>query len=134
MNISVRQIQRDELHFVVDYFSNSDADYLLAMGADKSKMISKEDWIQKLNVDIDKPLKQKEFYYLLWLIDDKPVGHSNINKLEFGHKAYMHLHMWTSGKRKKGLGAEFVKLCIPIYFEIFQLKKLLCEQIGRAHV
>lgn len=127
MKISVREIQREELHFIVDYFSNSDADYLLAMGADKSKMMERNEWLKKLTIDFDKPITQKEFYYLLWFIDDKPVGHSNINKLEFGHKAYMHLHMWTSEKRKRGLGVDFVKQCIPIYFEKFQLDKLLCE-------
>jgi RimJ/RimL family protein N-acetyltransferase len=127
MNISVREIKRDELHFIVDYFSNSDAHYLLAMGADKSKMISKKEWVQKLTTDFDKPINQKEFYYLLWLVDDKPVGHSNINKLEFGHSAYMHLHMWTDEKRKRGLGVEFVKQCIPVYFKKFQLEKLICE-------
>lgn len=127
MKISVREIQKDELHFIVDYFSNADTSYLLAMGADKRKMLDRKEWMLKLANDFDKPIAEKEFYYLLWLVDDKPVGHSNINKIIFGQSAYMHLHMWVGNKRQKGLGSQFVEKCVAIYFITFQLQKLICE-------
>lgn len=127
MKISVRAIRKNELHFIVDYFSNADTKYLLAMGADKRKMLGKKEWMLKLTTDFEKPVNEKEFYYLLWLLDNEPIGHSNINKIEFGQSAYMHLHMWSDAKRQKGLGLAFVKQCIPLYFKIFQLNKLLCE-------
>lgn len=127
MKISVREIRNNELHFIIDYFSNADTNYLLAMGADKRKMLGRKEWMLKLATDYDKPVNEKEFYYLLWLVDGEPVGHSNINKITFGNSAYMHLHMWEGTKRQKGLGSQFVERCILVYFKTFQLKKLICE-------
>lgn len=127
MKISVREIQKGELHFIIDYFSNADATYLSAMGADKSKMPDKKEWMLKLITDFNKPVTEKEFYYLLWLVDNHPVGHSNINKINFADSANMHLHMWESNKRQKGMGFKFVEKCVAIYFNTFKLKKLICE-------
>ena len=53
--------------------------------------------------------------------------HSNINNIEFGKSATMHLHLWEFIKRKSGLGIEFLKMSIPYYFENFGLEKLVCE-------
>ncbi len=39
----------------------------------------------------------------------------------------MHLHLWSSDLRKKGLGLAFLHQCILYYFEYFKLKTLICE-------
>ena len=39
----------------------------------------------------------------------------------------MHLHMWNSDLRKKGIGTELVKMSLPYFFENLQLKKIYCE-------
>jgi len=39
----------------------------------------------------------------------------------------MHLHLWHSTQRQKGLGAELVKLTLPYYFNKLKLKKLYSE-------
>ena len=39
----------------------------------------------------------------------------------------MHLHLWESNRRQKGLGLQFLKQTIPYYFENFDLEKLICE-------
>ena len=46
------------------------------MGAIKSKLPSKKDWLKKLYQEIEKPNSTKEFYYVIWLLNSKPVGHS----------------------------------------------------------
>ncbi len=127
MKISVREMNIHDIELVVDYFVNADADYLRGMGADKDKLPSKTVWIENLKNELEKPIPDKEYYYLIWLNDDLPIGHSNINKIVYGKFANMHLHMWTSHLRGKGLGLRFVELSIPYYFKKFKLGKLICE-------
>ena len=130
MVISVREWEKNDIVSIVEYFINSDAEFLKGMGADKKKLPAKEEWIAKLNLEISKPNKDKEFYYIIWMIDGEPVGHSNINNIDFGNSATMHLHLWENATRKKGLGFEFVKRTVPYYFQNFKLEKLICEPMA----
>ncbi len=36
----------------------------------------------------------------------------------------MHLHLWRSDIRQKGLGADFVKMTLPFFFENYELETL----------
>ena len=92
MNLSVRELEIHEIGRMVDYFITAKDSFLKGMGADKSKLPTRDDWIQKLELDFNKPSTEKEFYYILWLFDNQPIGHSNINQIKFGNTATMHLH------------------------------------------
>ena len=127
MKVSVRQMVKSDIDLIVDYFMNATPDLLTAMGADKTKLPNKTAWIKKLNIEFDKPNEKKEFYYIIWLLDNQPVGHSNINKIQYGKSATMHLHLWNGQNRKKGIGAEFLKRSLPFYFKNFNLENLVCE-------
>ncbi len=127
INLNVRELQLNDIGKVVDYFVNSDVEFLKGMGADKNKFLKREEWVEKLKVEFKKPYTQKKIYYIIWLMDNQPIGHSNVNSIEFGESAIMHLHLWKSDKRKNGLGLEFLKLTIPYYFEHLKLEKLICE-------
>ena len=127
MKISIREMKMPDIELVIDYFVNADANYLRNMGADKSKLPSKTVWIQNLKNELEKSIPDKEYFYLIWLVDDQPIGHSNINKIVYGKFANMHLHMWNSHIRRKGLGVRFIELSIPYYFKKFNLEKLICE-------
>ena len=127
MNIRVREWIPSDIEKIVDYFVLADADFLRGMGAEKSKLPKREAWIQNLEAEIDKPYTEINHYYIIWLVDNEPIGHSNVNKIVYGESATMHLHMWDSQKRKKGLGLELLKLTIPFYFEKLKLKTLICE-------
>jgi RimJ/RimL family protein N-acetyltransferase len=127
MQLNVREIERSDIEKIVDYFVNADAKFLKEMGADKSKLPKRGEWIEKLESELRKTHQEKEFYYIVWLIDGEPIGHSNINKIEFGNMATMHLHLWRNDKRKNGLGFDFLKQTIPYYFKNFELEKLICE-------
>jgi len=80
-----------------------------------------------LQEQIGQPYEKKGSYCMIWLLDDKPVGHSNINKIIFGEEAYMHLHIWDSSSRQKGMGSSLILLTLPWFFNNYALKKLLCE-------
>jgi RimJ/RimL family protein N-acetyltransferase len=131
MKLSVREMTENEIGNMVDYFIDGDSDFLKGMGADKSKFPKREEWISKLESDFKRTYAEKEFYYIIWLIDEQPIGHSNINQIEFGKTATMHLHLWDNTKRKKGLGFQFLLMTIPCYFENFNLEKLICEPFSK---
>lgn len=131
MKLTVREIQADEIEKIVDYFVNADIEFLIGMGADKSRLPKKKEWIEKLESEFKKPLPEKEFYYIIWLFDNLAIGHSNINKIEFGKSARMHLHLWNKDKRRSGLGLDFLRLTIPYYFRNFELEKLICEPFSK---
>ena len=117
----------EDISLVVDYFIYADEAYLHGMGALKSKLPDRAEWINMLSAGIGKPYEQKEFYYIIWLLNGRPIGHSNINKIEYGNNATMHLHVWNPQKRMKGMGVQFLKKTIPKFFNNLALKKLICE-------
>lgn len=127
MKIGVREFIESDLEKIVDYFVQADSNFLTEMGAEKSKLPNKETWIQNLQTELAKPYREKSYYYIIWLLDDEPIGHSNVSHIEFGKSATMHLHLWENEKRKSGLGLEFLRMTIPHYFEKFELKTLICE-------
>lgn len=126
-NISVREITIDDIPFITDYWLNASAEYLHGMGADIEKIPDRAYWEEALNKQIQQDYPEKQSYCMIWLLDGKPVGHCNVNQIKFGEEAFMHLHMWNSSDRKKGLGTQFVKMCMPHFFQNLQLKTLYCE-------
>ncbi len=131
MKLTVREIQANEIEKIVNYFVNADNEFLKAMGADKSKLPEKNEWIEKMEYEFKKSYREKEFYYIIWLFDNQAIGHSNINNIEFGKSATMHLHLWNNDKRKSGLGLDFLRLTLSYYFENFELEKLICEPFSK---
>jgi RimJ/RimL family protein N-acetyltransferase len=127
MKLSVREFIASDIENIVDYFFNAEKDFLKEMGAEKNKLPKREKWIQNIQSELAKPYKEKGYYYIIWLLDNTPVGHSNVNHISFGESAKMHLHLWKGEKRKSGLGLKFLKMTIPLYFEKLELKKLICE-------
>ena len=126
-NLSVRQLEINDLELIVDYFLKSDNDFLFGMGVDISKLPSREDWLNILISNFHLNLDKKTFFYIIWLLDNQPVGHCNINKINFGKDAFMHLHLWQGQTRQKGIGFDLLKMTLPYFFDIFKLKTLYCE-------
>ena len=127
MKAETREFVKSDIEKIIDYFIDAESDFLKGMGADKSKLPKREKWIQKLHSELVKSYREKDYYYIIWLLDGKPIGHSNVNHIKFGESATMHLHLWKNGMRKSGLGLEFLRMTIPLYFEKLELKKLICE-------
>jgi len=125
--LSVREMQKNDIDLITNYWLGSDSEFLTAMGVDLAKMPAREEWINMLTEQLNTPIEEKKSYCIIWLVDNLPVGHSNINKIIFGEEAYMHLHIWNACIRKKGAGTELVKMTIPWFFEKYKLKKLYCE-------
>lgn len=125
--MSIREMQLEDAKLVVDYFHTADEHFLLGMGADPSKLPNRDEWINTIQSQVRLPYSQKDRYYIIWLWNDEPIGHSNVNHIHYGNSAKMHLHMWKKGNRQRGLGEAYLKLAIPKYFEHLKLRELWCE-------
>ncbi|HYG51000.1 MAG TPA: GNAT family protein [Flavobacteriales bacterium] len=126
--LSVREIQLSDIPLLCSYWFDATPEYMRGMGVDLSKMPTRQEWVDMLTEQIEtKNYADKKAYCMIWLQDGGPVGHSNINKIVFADHAYMHLHLWNAGSRKKGVGTAFVKLTVPHFFEKYQLKHLYSE-------
>ena len=118
---------REEYELMLDYFYKADDPFLRGMGVDRLKLPERDKWLDALSVDHEKPDKERDRFYLVWLLRGRRVGHSSINKIVPNTEAFIHLHLWDSQLRRAGLGTEFVRRSANFYFERFNLKKLVCE-------
>ena len=125
--LGIREMREHEAHLVVDYFLSAPPHFLKSMGINPSKLPSRELWINRIQEDLVRPLDDRELYYVLWLIDVEPIGHSNLNGILLDKEAFMHLHLWDSNRRLKGLGSTLLRMSIEHYFRMFNLQKLYCE-------
>lgn len=116
-----------EADLMINYFLKADPQFLNALGVDLTKLPTFEQWHLLLKTDFDRPLEERHFFYIIWQLDDKPVGHSNIGDITYGQEAYMHLHLWAAGQRRLGNGSYFVRESIKMYFRIFNLNRLYCQ-------
>jgi len=126
-SLTVREIQHSDIEPLSDYWFKSGPEFLIDMGVDLSKMPTREEWKEMLNEQLGQSYEEKKSYCIIWLLNDEPVGHSNVNRIIFGEEAYMHLHIWEPGNRTKGLGLQFVKMTLPFFFQNMKLKKICCE-------
>ncbi len=127
MKRSVREMRTSDINLVIDYFLGSDAQFLKALGVDANKLPGSEQWRKIISDELQQPVETKKLYYVIWEINELPVGHSHISDIVFGKEAYMHLHLWHPEDRNIGNGSYFVKESLSYYFQRFKLKKLYCQ-------
>lgn len=125
--LSVREMQEPDIPLLVSYWLNSGHDHLLAMGVDLQKIPSAEQLTASLAGQLSLPYEKKQAYCMIWELSGRPIGHCNTNPAVYGDEAYMHLHLWGNGERKKGIGTTLVRMCLPYFFKNLQLKKLYSQ-------
>ena len=120
-------MERNDINPIIQYWLKSDSTFLQGMGVDSNKIPNRDQWSGILSDHLNQSFEEKKSYCIIWQVDNKPVGHSNVNKIIFGEEAYMHLHLWDASARKKGFGTVLVKMTLPYFFKNLRLKKLCCE-------
>lgn len=125
--LKVREMRESDILSIADYWQNSEKDYLIGMGVDLNKMPNRDQLTSFLSEQITLPYKKKSSYALIWELNGIPVGHCNVNKIDFGVSASMHLHFWNQNNTGKGLGSKFVKLCVPYFFQNLELQTIYSE-------
>lgn len=123
----VRELTAEDIEPLIQYWLKEDDAFWLGMGVDTSKIPPYGIWKEMLTEQLQQPYHEKQSYCMIWVLNNEPIGHSNVNRIEFGKEAYMHLHIWKPDKRQKGCGLELVKMTIPYFFKNIQLQTLYCE-------
>jgi RimJ/RimL family protein N-acetyltransferase len=125
--LSVREIQEQDIESLAQYWLRATPEYLRAMGADPAKRPEKGPMMALLSAQLTQSYPEKQSYCVVWLSDEIAIGHSNVNKIQYGREAYMHLHLWNPEVRQKGAGTAFVGMSLPYFFENLKLETLYCE-------
>jgi RimJ/RimL family protein N-acetyltransferase len=125
--LSTRPLQEADIPLLLQYWFEADESFLAGMGLDVSRLPSRDQFRSMLETLLNTPIEQRTSYCIIWLKDNTPIGHCNTNPTTFGLEAKMHLHLWHSSERKRGLGTELVKMSLPYFFNDLRLKQLWCE-------
>lgn len=125
--IRVRELASNDIMFIADYWLNSDKDFLISMGVDLNQLPTREGLTKMLNNQINLPDSEKASLAMILEVNGKPAGHCNVNGITYGQEATMHLHLWTSDNRQKGLGTTMVLKSLPAFFDRLKLETLWCE-------
>lgn len=127
MHLQTRELTEEDIPLIADYWLISPDEHLISMGVDLDKLPSRAGFTQMLQSQLALPVEKRQSYALIWEVDGESIGHTNVNQIEFGVEAHMHLHIWKVEFRRKGIGAELVRQALPLFFERLQLQKLICE-------
>ena len=125
--LAVRPMTGDEVQRMVGYFHDADDEFLALLGADRSRFPDRTTWCDLARDDMARPLPEREYHYLIWEVDDRAVGHCNINKIAFGRDAYLHLHLWEQPERGRGLGTRLLAESVAIFCRLFELEAVYSE-------
>ena len=126
LKIEVREISPAEIELLLDYWYSASPEFLTGMGIDLKLFPERNQFKKTLELQIQSPYEHKKAYCVIWWLNNIPCGHSNINPIDFGNEAAMHLNLWKTNIRDQGIKTEFVRKSIPFYFKNFHLKKLRC--------
>jgi RimJ/RimL family protein N-acetyltransferase len=127
MTLTVREMMRSEFGLVIEYFLKATPEFLEVMGVDPSRLPTPEKWRDRFEREHGRPIEQRGWMIVIWLLEEQPVGFSSSDKITYGQQANMHLHVTDPERRNKGIGAECVRRSADIYFDRLNLKRLFCE-------
>jgi RimJ/RimL family protein N-acetyltransferase len=117
----------EDLDVRIRYFQEASEEHLELLGVDRSKLDTLETWRTSFVNELARSVKQRSDYGLIWEADGEPVGFSTADRIVFGDRAYMHLHLLHPEDRRRGYGTELVRRSARAYVERFELKRLYCE-------
>jgi len=127
MTLTVREMTVAETDLIIKYFHSSTPEHLETLGVDPTRLPSPESWRERFRHESARPIEQRVTLFVVWLLDDQPVGFSTSGNILYGEQANMHLHVIDPERRNQGIGAECVRRSVDIYFERLKLKRLFCE-------
>lgn len=127
VELLVRPMDVEDLDVRIRYFQEATDEHLRLIGVDRTKLGTLEAWRASFEEDYARPVAQRTDYGLIWEADGETIGFSTADRIAFGDRAYMHLHLLRVEHRRKGYGSELVRRSARTYVELFQLAHLYCE-------
>lgn len=125
--IVVREVQIEDLPLIADYWLKSSDAFLIGMGVDLAKVPKRGDLLEMLKAPINEDYPNKSSLAMIIEVNGTPSGHCNVNSIKYGEEASMHLHLWQTTLRQKGLGSMMVLKSVKHFFKHLKLKRIICE-------
>jgi RimJ/RimL family protein N-acetyltransferase len=116
-----------ESELIIGYFHDASPEHLEMLGVDPTRLPPRAEWRERYRRAFELPVEQRSSFLVIWLLDEAPVGFSSCDKILFGERANMHLHVVAAERRNAGIGAGCVRRSVDLYFETLQLRRLYCE-------
>ncbi|MCE3268378.1 MAG: hypothetical protein K0R49_630 [Burkholderiales bacterium] len=126
-DLSLRALCQEDIPHVVNYWFNKTDAELFQAGVDKNKMGTREAWAEMLENILHTPLENAHSWYLIWQINNQPIGYSTLRNISKNNLADIHLHIWESSTRGKGYGARLFAMSVVEFYKLFNFKLMLCE-------
>jgi RimJ/RimL family protein N-acetyltransferase len=117
----------EETEVIIEYFHNATLEHLETLGVDPTRLPPPSTWREKYARDFTLPTEHRTAFMVSWLEDGRLIGFSTTDKIAFGERANMHLHILASEHRKRGVGVQCVRKSVDIYFDTLKLRRLYCE-------
>lgn len=127
MDLHVRELQPSEADIVISYFHDATPEHLEMLGVDPTRLPPPSVWRDGIAKQYTLKPEHRAAILVLWLKDGHPAGFSTCDKIRFGDRANMHLHVLDPANRQGGIGTECVRRSAAIYFEMLKLNELYCE-------
>jgi RimJ/RimL family protein N-acetyltransferase len=127
MSVVVREMGLDEVGLVIDYFHDSTPEHLETLGVDPTRLPTREGWRAWYAAEYAKPVRDRATLLVIWELDGVAVGFSTSDKIVYGERAHMHLHVVDEQRRRSGIGSACVRETVGLYFRALALKRLFCE-------
>lgn len=121
----------DDVEAIVTYWCDATEEHLLSMGVDLAKQPAHEEVRNMLYGMMATPIPERKSFPIIWEVDGVAVGHNNINAIVPGDHAFMHLHLWRTDLRHRGLGAQLIRMSLPHFFRHYDLQRLYCQPYAR---
>jgi RimJ/RimL family protein N-acetyltransferase len=125
--LSIRALEEVDITYVVSYWHSLSEDDIKRMGIDPTRIPSADIFREKLRAQLTMPSDQHQTFYMIWLIDNQPVGYACLKDIKIGESGSLHLHMWSKEYRGKGYGGQLFCLSALDFYNRFSLKRIICE-------
>jgi len=126
-SLTIRPLKAADVDLVLSYWAAATPADLERMGVDPTKLPGPDQMRAGLLKLLETPETQTPAFYMLWLVDGKPIGYTSLKGIIFGERGDMHLHIWDSACRGKGYGAVLFCKAALDFFERFKLRSIICE-------
>lgn len=125
--VTLRDLCVDDIDLYLDYWFRSPIEEIEAMGVNRDRMGSEDQFRQSLLKKCEDNSKKSisKMNFLIVEYDKTPIGYHPINQVINGDHGTFHAHFWSNEHVGKGIGTYSYLLACQIFFERFQLQKIV---------
>src|SRR5688572_11584011 len=127
MKLSVPAAETRDIPMLDQYWQKLSDEDVARMGIDRAKLPTSAEFTARVAKTLETPVKERLADPLIWELDGRAVGFTNLNAFDRPKQAEIHLHLIDKSLRGKGLGAQWFALSLKKYFQRHGLEKIVCQ-------